>query len=65
MLKKESSVFTVNNGDIYYARTQKMEVNLIDDTQIQQSYYAIPGPLYGEVKSNEDLMNQKMDHSPD
>ena len=61
MLKKESSVFTVNNGDIYYARTQKMEVNLIDDTQIQQSYYATPGPL----KSNEDLMNQKMDHSLD
>ena len=66
MLKEESSVFTVDSDDIGNVATHKMEINLSDNTPVQESYNAIPRALYGEVKSYiEDLLNKKwVIHSP-
>ena len=60
MLREESSVFTVDSDDIGNVTTRKMEINLRDNAPVQQSYNAIPGALYGEVKSYiEDLLIKK------
>ena len=60
MLREESSVFAVDSDDIGNVTTHKMEINLRDNTLVQQSYNAIPRALYGEVKSYmEDLLNKK------
>ena len=61
MLREESTVFTVDSDDIRNVTTHKMEINLRDNTPVQQSYNAIPRALYGEVKSYiEDLLNKKL-----
>ena len=60
MLKEEDSVFTVDSDDIGNVTIHKMEINLSDNTPVQQSYNAIPRAFYGEVKSYiEDLLNKK------
>ena len=62
MLKEESLVITVDRDDIGNVATHKMEINLSDNTPVQQLYNAIPKALYGEgeVKSYiEDLLNKK------
>ena len=61
MLKKESSVITVDRDDIGNVASHKMEINLSDNISLQQLYNAIPKALYGEdeVKSyREDLLNK-------
>ena len=60
MLKEGSLVLIVDNDDIGNVTTQKMEINLSDNTPVQQSYNAIPRALYGEDKSYvEDLLSKK------
>ena len=57
-------MFTIDSDDIGNVTTHKMEINLSDNTLVQQSYNAIPRALYDEVKSYiEDLLNKKIDHS--
>ena len=53
-------MFTIDSDDIGNVTTHKMEINLSDNTLVQQSYNAIPRALYDEVKSYiEDLLNKK------
>ena len=60
ILREESSVFTVDGDDIGNVTTHKMEINLLDNTPVQQSYNAIPRALYEGVKSYiEDSLNKK------
>ena len=60
MLKEENLVNTVESDDIGNVTTHKMEINLSDNTPVQQSYNVIPRALYGEIKSYiEDLLNKK------
>ena len=53
-------MFTIDSDDIGNVTTHKMEINLSDNTLVQQLYNAIPRALYDEVKSYiEDLLNKK------
>ena len=47
LLKEESSVFTIDSGDIGHVATHKMEINLRDNNPAQQSYNAISRLLSG------------------
>ena len=50
MLKEESGVFVVDEGNIECARELELEINLKDDEPVQKTYNSIPKPLYEEVK---------------
>ena len=63
MLKEETSVFTVDSDDIGNVTIHNIEINLSDNTPVQQSYNAILSALYGEVKSYiEDLLKKWIIH---
>ena len=63
MLKEETSVFTVDSDDIGNVKIHNIEINLSDNTAVQQSYNAILRALYGEVKSYiEDLLKKWIIH---
>ena len=46
VLKEENSVFTVDKDAIVNVTTHKMEINISDNTSVQQSHNAIPRALY-------------------
>lgn len=50
MLQEESNVFARDENDMGCIPNLKMSITLKDDVPVQQTYAAIPKPLYKEVK---------------
>ena len=60
LMRKEISVFSVNDQDIGCVKTPQMKINLKDQVPVQQNYKSIPKQLYSEMKYYiEDLLNKQ------
>ena len=59
VLIQEPDVFSCNGDDIGCAEELQMSITLHDQTPVQNTYNAVPKPLYPEVKGYiEDLLNK-------
>ena len=60
LMRKEISVFSVNDQDIGCVKTSEMKINWKDQVPVQQNYKSIPKQLYSEMKYYiEDLLNKQ------
>ena len=59
LLREEADAFARNDNDIGCIPELQMDINLTDSQPVQKNYFAIPRPLYPEVKAYiEDPLNR-------
>ena len=59
MLHEEMNSFSKSHEEIGCITSVETNINLFDETPVQQNYNSVPRPLYPEIKAyTEDLLNR-------